>query len=59
MADRGAMPEDVRNALVTATAATWQADRGNWRVSGGADCAGDELTAIVDIEADLIVVTIF
>lgn len=59
MAERGAMPADVRCALVTATAAVWQAERSNWRVRGGVDRAGDELTAVVDLEADVIVVTIF
>lgn len=59
MSERGARPSDVRNALLTATRAVWQADRQNWRVDGGVDRSGDELTAVVDIWADLVVVTIF
>ena len=59
MNERGARPSDVRNALLTATSAVWQADRQNWRVDGGVDRVGDELTAVVDIWADLVVVTIF
>lgn len=59
MVERNARPRDVRHALLTATAAVRQADRQNWRVLGGADLGGDNLTAVVDIWADLIVVTIF
>jgi hypothetical protein len=59
MADRGAVKEDLRNALLTATAAIRQPDRGNWRIEGGADHDGDDLTVIVDLEADVIVVTLF
>jgi len=55
---RRASRADVRNALVTATSSRRQ-DRGTWRVEGGQDLDGDDLTAIVDIEADVIVVTIF
>jgi hypothetical protein len=58
MAERGATPADVRNTLLTATAAVWQPERSNWRVRG-VDCAGDDLTAVVDLEADVIIVTIF
>jgi hypothetical protein len=49
MADRGA----------AATAAIRQSERGNWRIEGGTDNDGDDLTAIVDLEADVIVVTLF
>lgn len=58
MDHRGASRGDVRSALITATSARWQ-ERGNWRVEGGRDLDGDDLTAIVDIEADVIVVTLF
>ncbi|HWU86524.1 MAG TPA: DUF4258 domain-containing protein [Kofleriaceae bacterium] len=58
LAERGAEREDVRVALTSSTSASRQ-DRGTWRVAGGRDRAGDELTVIVDIEADVIVVTIF
>jgi hypothetical protein len=33
-------------------------DRGGWRVEGGHDRDGDDLTVIVDIEADVIVITL-
>jgi hypothetical protein len=59
MVDRGATRKDLRSALVTATIAIRQVDRGNWRIEGGADNAGDDLTVIVDLEADVIVVTLF
>lgn len=59
MTERSVSHEDVRRALETGTAARGQADRDNWRVSGGVDLAGDELTVVVAIEADLIVVTVF
>lgn len=57
MDQRGAELEDVRAALVSSTAAFTQ-ERG-WRVEGGVDRDGDELTVIVDIEADVIVITLF
>ena len=57
MDQRGAEPEDVRAALVSSTAALTQ--RQGWRVEGGVDQDGDELTVIVDIEADVIVITLF
>jgi hypothetical protein len=49
----------MAKAGVTATSWTWQADRENWRVAGGCDCDVDDLTLVVDIEADSIIVTIF
>jgi hypothetical protein len=58
MDDRGASRDDVRSALITATSARPQ-ERGTWRVGGGQDLDGDDLTAIIDIEADVIVVTLF
>jgi hypothetical protein len=59
MKERGATELDARRALLTATAALRQADRGNWRVVGGADIEGEALTLICDLEADVIVVTVF
>jgi hypothetical protein len=59
MFERGATARDVRAALLSATVARWQADRRNFKVDGGVDCDGDEMTVIVDIQADVIVVTIF
>ncbi len=57
--DRGATRDDLRSALVTATLAIRQPDRGNWRIEGGADNEGDDLTVIIDLEAEVIVVTLF
>jgi hypothetical protein len=59
MAERGATIDDVQRALTTATSATWQPDHETWRVGGGVDLDGDELTVVVDVEADVIVVTLF
>lgn len=59
MDERGATREDVRNALRSSTDATWQPDRGTWKVTGGVDLDGDDLVCAVDIEDDVIVVTIF
>jgi 2-methylaconitate cis-trans-isomerase PrpF len=57
MDQRRAKREDVRAALVSSTVAIAQ-ERG-WRVEGGVDRDGDELTVVVDIEADVIVITLF
>lgn len=59
MNDRGARRGDVINALITATSATYEPERLNWRVVGGADRDGEALCVIVDLEADVIVVTLF
>jgi hypothetical protein len=59
MDERDASVSDVCRALRTARAALRQADRNNWRLQGGVDVDGDELTLICDIEADVIVVTLF
>lgn len=59
MDERGATRGDVRSALLSATSAAWQPDRSTWRVDGGADRDGDALTVIVNLEADVIVVTVF
>ena len=59
MDERGATERDIRKALLTATAAVHQDDRRNWRVDGGMDIDGDDLMLICDIEANVIVVTLF
>jgi hypothetical protein len=58
MLERRAKFLDVRRALMSATSAKTQ-DRSGWRVEGGLDRDGDELTVIVDIEAEVIVITLF
>lgn len=59
MDERGATKDDVKHALLSASAATWQPDHQTWKVTGGVDRDGDDLVCAVDIEADVIVVTIF
>jgi hypothetical protein len=49
--------EDRRSARSAPPASSL--DRGGWRVEGGRDRDGDDLTVIVDIEADVIVITLF
>jgi hypothetical protein len=58
MEERDAKPSDVRAALLSATAALAQ-ERGSWRVTGGCDRVGDDLTLIIDLMADVIVITLF
>ncbi len=57
MAERGATAEDVRTALASATACR-AADGGRWKADG-VDLDGDELVAVVAIEGDVVVVTVF
>jgi hypothetical protein len=59
MAQRGANRRDVLNALGSASGAQWQTDHETWKVDGGVDQDGDELTVCVLIEGDLIVCTLF
>jgi hypothetical protein len=59
MDERGATERDIRKALLTATAAVYQDDRENWRLDGGVDIDGDDLMLICDIDAYVIVVTLF
>ena len=56
---RGAIYADIKAGLVSANSATWQADRANWKVDGGVDTDGDEITIIVAIDGDVLVVTLF
>ncbi len=59
MSERSATLRDIRRALLTATAAVLQDGRDNFRVEGGVDLHGDDLMVICDLEADVIVVTLF
>lgn len=59
MIERGARRRDVEHALLGSTSATEQHDRGSWRLTGGVDFDGDDLTVIVALEADVVVVTLF
>lgn len=59
MDERGAIAADVVAALLSATSAEYQTDKQNFRVDGGVDTDGEALTAIVDLQDDVIVVTMF
>lgn len=59
MVERGTSKYDVKNALLTANDAAWQAQHQTWRITGGVDLNGDDLVCAVDLEDDVIVVTIF
>jgi hypothetical protein len=57
MRERGVSREDVRNALIeTRTCQTSKGDR--WKVTGP-DLDEDELTVVLVIEGDLVVITVF
>ncbi len=58
MDERGATFDDVREALVTATSCRIE-PASRWKVEGGCDCDGDELTLVVTIELAVVVVTLF
>ena len=58
MRERGAQPGDVRQALVNANECMWQHERHTWRVTGP-DLEGDDLTLAVEIEENVVVVTVF
>lgn len=49
----------MEHALLGATRATEQRDHGRWCVEGGVDLDGDDLTVVVAVEADVVVVTLF
>ena len=51
MRERGARAEDVLSAILTAKVAT-QGDNGCWKLSGGVDGDGDELSVVVNVECD-------
>ena len=50
---------DIASGLATATRATYQADNDRWRIEGGTDLDGDDLTVILAFEAGVIVVTAY
>ena len=58
MGQRHAGREDVRQALMTGTSCHAEAGE-RWRVEGGRDRDGDELTAVVVFEDGVLVVTLF
>ena len=58
MQQRGADFADVRSALMTATMCRAQ-ENGCWRVEGGVDRDGDEMTAVAAIENGVVIITVF
>lgn len=58
MVQRNVSRGDVRSALVTATAAA-VGENGAWKVTGGADLDGDDLTVVVAIDGAAVIVTVF
>jgi hypothetical protein len=58
MDQRGAQRADVKRALSQAQSCSYQAENDRWKVEGK-DLDGDDLTVVVSIEADLIVVTVY
>lgn len=59
MAQRGATIKCLARALQTATAATHQAENDRWRLEGGVDSDGDELTLVVALRDGVVIVTLF
>lgn len=57
--ERGGVPADIRNALMTAKRCRWQPENGRWRILDGVDLEGDELDCIVAIDEGVVVVTVF
>lgn len=58
MAERGATEDDVLRALATATGADLQ-DNGRHKCTGGVDLDGDDMTVIVELQSDVIIITLF
>jgi hypothetical protein len=58
MQQRGADFRDLRSALMTATACQAQ-ENGAWRVEGGLDRDGDDLTVVAALEQGVVVITLF
>ncbi len=50
MHSRNAQSEDVRNAILTAKEATYQAKEDTWKLTEGHDLDGDPLTVVIAID---------
>ncbi|MBI5515498.1 MAG: hypothetical protein HY909_17085 [Deltaproteobacteria bacterium] len=59
MRERNCSEGDVRSALATATGADPLDDGTRWRVVGGLDRGGDELTVVVAVEFSVVVITVY
>ena len=58
MCERQVTVADVAFGLRTSTRATYQPDVDRWRLEGGTDGEGDELTLVIEIDP-VLVVTLF
>lgn len=58
MRERGAQTEDVRSAMMTATKAKYDPELDRWKLTGGRDLDGDDLTVVVSL-VPTCVVTVF
>ena len=60
MDERNVQAVDVRQAMRSATTATWNEDEGTWLLKGGRDAGGVGLQVVVAIDGiDVRVVTVF
>jgi len=50
---------DARAALASATHAVYQPENDRWRIEGGQDLEGDDLTVVVVFEGLLVIITFF
>lgn len=57
--ERNATYHDIRSALMSATSAKWQPDKGTWLIAGGIDTDGDALDCAVVFDDGVVVVTIY
>ncbi len=57
MAERNVTRHDERSSLVTATRVAATGDA--WKVTGGVDADGDDLTVVVAIDGAAVIVTVF
>lgn len=58
MEHRNVTRGDVRSALGSATTATFQPDKGRWRITG-TDRSGDSLSLAVVFENGIVIITVF
>lgn len=59
MNERGATARDVIHALETATRARPSDKPGRWRLQGGEDLDGEDLTVVVAFDGEVVVITLF
>jgi hypothetical protein len=57
--ERSVTQADIASALASSMRATYQPQRRTWRLGGGRDLDGEELTVVVVFEQGVVVVTVF